>query len=895
MTTSSSSSSSSNAIETARKILERHVPLFGGNGSDDDVKEYVVQVLAEEASSSAAAAAAVACDDDGENDIGARRRNDLVELLEPLLAELTAAASNDDDDDGSRNLAHKVVDALFEEVLKEKTQQKQHQLPPQSEEEELSPIAEAAAEDDDDEDDTTASNSSDSDSSRGNPRSNPTATATTTVKKEKEKKKKTLKERREERRKRNTKKSGQDGETDGQQQQQPPAEDSLDVNDDYASTWQECCQQGAKWGGRGRGGRGEYAGAVNSVRSNIHLSNVTLSLPGNRGLELLQNSTVDVARGHRYGLCGRNGVGKSTLLRLLASKSVPGMPLDMRVLLVRQQIEGTDLSSLDTLVRADLDRTALLREQEEAERKLETLQLSDEDLKKVVDRLGNIVAELDAIGADTAEDRAMEILNGLQFTDAMIRGPTRNLSGGWRMRLALAQSLFVQSDLLLFDECTNHLDLHGLDWLINYLNKDPDRTLIVVSHDRHFLNAVCTDIVVLENQKLKYHVGNYADYERQQQEKAAREGQILDAAERQRTKAEAFIQKQQAASNKKSADPKKQRQAKMMREKKLERIGNYREDGKRYKQNSLKQLSEKHIRLAQKVVIEADEPIVKMYFPPPVWPPGIALGDAIVRLEDFSFGFDSSYPLLRDITLSVNRGSKIALVGRNGAGKSTLLKLISGEIEATKHSSRGNLWAHSNIRIGHVTQYAVEELENYAEQLVTEYAEEKLRRGKASAEIVAKASGNIRQYLGAFGLGGRHALQKIGSLSGGERMRLCFATVLAEQPHLLILDESTNHVDIETLDSTSDALNAFQGSVLMVSHNQSFLSGFCNELWVLENGSVTVNHSDTETFDELFSDYRSAALDSSTKSLKTRRQEKADMAKRATKQRAGARQNTALL
>lgn len=661
--------------------------------------------------------------------------------------------------------------------------------------------------------------------------------------------------------------------------------------EDDSSAWMDCQASGMKWGGRGKGGRGEYAGAVNSVKSNIHLTNVNVCLKN--GMELLTGSTMDIVKGHKYALIGRNGVGKSTLLQRLAQKAIPGMPHDMRILLVRQQIEGTDQSSLQTLVQADQDRLALLQEQEEAEKRLEAEGASNEDLEQIAERLGDIAAELDAVSADTAEDRALEILRGLQFTEAMIHGPTKHLSGGWRMRLALAQALMVQSDLLLFDECTNHLDLTGLEWLIHFLN-NKDCTLIVISHDRHFLDAVCTDVVVLEHQRLKYHVGNYSEYSRQQQEKAAREAQILDAAERQRSKAEAFVQKQQALASKKSADSNKQRQAKMIREKKLDRLGLYRDDGKRYKQFSLQTMSEDSIRLGQKVHIEVDEPVVKMHFPKPTWSPAISPGDAVLRLEGFRFGFDATKTLLKDTTVSVNRGSKIAIVGSNGAGKSTLMNLIAGDIDASKYNSKGVLWIHPNIRIGHVTQYAVEELESYADMTVAEYAEEKLRSGKFSAAILAKASGNVRQYLGAFGLGGRQALQKIGKLSGGERMRLCFATVLADECHLLILDESTNHVDIETLDAMSEALNEFDGSVLMVSHNQYFLSGFCNELWVLENGHLSVTHSDTQSFDDLFSEYRQSVFQSGH-SLSTQRREKATMAKRATKQRAGARQNTALL
>lgn len=466
------------------------------------------------------------------------------------------------------------------------------------------------------------------------------------------------------------------------------------------------------------------------------------------------------------------------------------------------------------------------------------------------------------------------------------------------MRLALAQALFVpHSDLILLDESTNHLDLHGMNWLIKYLTKEStqdERTLMVVSHDRSFLDAICTDIIVMEHQRLSYHVGNYSEYQRQMQEKSARQAQILDASERQRTKAIAFVQKQQ--NNKKSTDPNKQRQAKMIKEKKIDRIGNYREDGKRYKLNSLKKLDESYVRLAQKVQVEKDDPILKLHFPNPTWPPGVPENSPLVQLDGASFAYNTStQPLLKDLTISISRGSKIALVGNNGSGKTTLIKWITGELE-DQGKMTGSIWRHPSLRVGHVTQYSVEELEEYARMTVVQYAEEKLSTGRASSTVIKEASGNVRQYLGAFGLGGSHAHRPIGKLSGGERMRLCFATVLADEPHMLFLDESTNHVDLETLDSLSAALNDYQGAVLMVSHNQAFLSGFCKELWVLQDGHVAVSHDDTESFDELFSNYRCHLLSSSAAS--NRRQERrirTDMAKRATKQVTGAKQNTSLM
>lgn len=662
--------------------------------------------------------------------------------------------------------------------------------------------------------------------------------------------------------------------------------------DDHATAWQERKAAGLLWGGRGHGGRGVRVTGGENI-DHVHLPSVSLQYHGH---ELLVDSIMDINKGHRYGLLGRNGVGKSTLLRQLMAHNIPGLPHSMRILLVSQQIQGRDdQTALEALLEADVDRTALLQEQERVEDELER----GIDLERNAIRLGDIVAELDAIDADGAEDRATTILKGLGFTKEMRSSPTSALSGGWRMRLALAQALIVpSSDLILLDEVTNHLDLHGLNWLTQYLT-DPERnlTLMVVSHDRAFLGAICTDIIVMAHQRLTYHMGNYWDYERQMQEKSTREAQILDATERQQKKAVAFVQKQQQMANKKSADPNKQRQAKMIKDKKMDRIGMYREDGKKFKNMSLKKMDMASYRGAQKVHIERDDPVIRMKFPEPDWT-GIGESTTLIQLEDVGFSYNKGdgdnsdvvkkAPLLDNLTLSVTRGTKVALVGRNGCGKSTLVKLLSGDLDKESRPYSGKVTRHPNIRIGYVSQYSVEDLERFADMTLVEYAEEVLKKGRASSNIIAEASGNVRQYLGAFGLGGSHAHRLIGQLSGGERMRACFATVLADEPHLLLLDESTNHVDLETLDSMADALHEFTGAVVMVSHNQGFLSGFCNTLWVLEDGRVDVIHNDTDSFDELFSQYKSHVMSGSAAASRSHeRRAKADMAKRATKQSAG--------
>jgi ATP-binding cassette subfamily F protein 3 len=247
------------------------------------------------------------------------------------------------------------------------------------------------------------------------------------------------------------------------------------------------------------------------------------------------------------------------------------------------------------------------------------------------------------------------------------------------------------------------------------------------------------------------------------------------------------------------------------------------------------------------------------------------------------------------LVLDLERSSKVAIVGRNAAGKSTLLKLITGEIGPDEGVHfEGNVWRHPSLRIGYVSQHSVEELEAFSEQTVLDYAEEFIRPGKACAQVVQSAGGNIRQYLGGFGLGGALAHRLIGSLSGGERMRVCFAQVMSEEPQLLVMDEVTNHLDLETLDSLSTALNAYKGAIVIVSHNQGFLSGFCKELWVVEGGSVDVRHSDTESFDHMFSQYRNEAL-TSMSARNHQRHARATLAKRAQQQRSNTKQSTGLI
>jgi ATPase subunit of ABC transporter with duplicated ATPase domains len=629
----------------------------------------------------------------------------------------------------------------------------------------------------------------------------------------------------------------------------------------------------------------------------------------------LEDSPMTIDRGHRYGLLGRNGVGKSTLFKALQQHLIPGLPHQYRVLLVNQQLEGRDdVTALQAVLEADQDRTAVQQETEQIEALLE----QGINVQENAAKLEQLTIEWDAMDGDTAEQRAQDILKGLGFQKTMMQQPTSTLSGGWRMRLSLAQALFVQNviDLLLLDEVSNHLDLHGMLWLQQYLTSDKckDLTIIVISHDRDFLGAVTTDMIVMNHLRLSYHPGSYWDYQRQMQERTAMQSNKLEAAEKQRQKALEFVQKQQSQSNKKSADPNKQRQAKMIKDKKLERIGMFREDGKKFQNFSLAKMDVNSARLGQHVHIEQDDRVVPMRFPNPTWPTSLSDDTSpVITLESVTFQYATqSDTLLQNVTLHVDRGSKIALVGRNGCGKSTLVKLITGELGSSNEKGKitaGRIWRHPNVRIGHVSQYSVEELEAYGHLTVVEYAEQFLKDKKASSKAMEGASSkgygtNVRQYLGAFGLGGEHAHRLISTLSGGERMRLCFCTEMADEPHVLVLDESSNHLDLETLDSLAVALENFQGSIVMVSHNQGFLRIFANTLWICDQGQVEALYSDTSdggnltnaTFDDLFGQYKSQVMSSGAAASRSNaRRVHADLAKRAGKQSQGAKSRTALL
>lgn len=668
----------------------------------------------------------------------------------------------------------------------------------------------------------------------------------------------------------------------------------LNEMDDYSSAWQQQVKNSEDnpviWGGRGFGGRGVNRGKGIYKGKDAVVNQLTLSYGGGR--DLLYETHLVISHGHRYGLMGPNGVGKSTLLKRIASGTVPGWPLHLTVQMVEQEVLGSSCSAVECMREVVRGGGGSKREEHEKEVALLETVLDDpntkaDDMESAAERLSEIYEELEALDnnsdSQAANDeekdntfsgldkRAKTILKGLQFKESMLNLPGTLLSGGWRMRVALAQALYLEPDILLLDEPTNHLDLSAIMFLENYL-VDKAMTVVVVSHDGHFLDAICTDMIKFEpTGKLKYHVGNYTSFREMEEQSWARNSNKADAVARKEKKAKEFIQKQRSMSNSKHRDDNKQRQA-AERQKKLSRIGLFSENGQKFKLlaegntknggsnraghifGNYKTSSGMESFFVSNEQVAFGETKQQLNFKFPAAPPLKGGGSQLplITMEDCCFRYDkdeksssSSSWFLQDVSLRVDYGSRIAVVGKNGAGKSTLLNLLSGKLAV----NRGEFNSHPNLRVAHIAQHHIEHLGAFLELSPVEYF---LQQHQAKSEEEA------RQFLGGFGLVGPLALQLIGTLSGGQKARLDFATVMYTEPHVLILDEPTNHLDRDSLDSLAKAVEKFQGAVVIVSHNQDFMSRCATEMWTVANNRVKVEVADGEvaTFNDVFERYK---------------------------------------
>ncbi|XP_074599540.1 ATP-binding cassette sub-family F member 3 isoform X2 [Brevipalpus obovatus] len=490
---------------------------------------------------------------------------------------------------------------------------------------------------------------------------------------------------------------------------------------------------------------------------------------------LLLGADLTLSFGRKYGLVGRNGIGKSTLLKMISSGSL-SIPRHISLLHVEQEVVGNEKSALEAVLECDANRHALLEE----EKRL--LNSKDDDAGE---KLEKIYADLIATEADKAPARAAAILHGLGFTESMQKQATKEFSGGWRMRIALARALFSRPDLLLLDEPTNMLDMKAIIWLENYLVKSWTSTLLVVSHDKQFLNIVPTNILHFHNQRIDPYSGNYENFVKVKNEKVKNQEREYESQMEYRKHVQEFIDK-------------------------------FRYNAKRASlvQSKLKMLE----KLPELKPVEKEEKVVLKF--PEVEP---LSGSPILQLDEVSFGFGSD-DILHKISLNANLESRICIVGDNGSGKTTLLKILTGELNPRS----GERKAHRNLKIGYFSQHHVDQLSMNLSSI--EFL---------ASKFPGKPSEHYRNYLGRFGVTGDLGVQPIQSLSGGQKSRVAFAAMCLALPLLIILDEPTNHLDVETVEALGDALNHYKGGVVLVSHDETLIRMVCKELWLVKDKKVT--------------------------------------------------------
>ena len=506
------------------------------------------------------------------------------------------------------------------------------------------------------------------------------------------------------------------------------------------------------------------------------------------GRRFFNGATVSLPVGAKVGLVGRNGIGKSTLFKLILGEYTPGggdisMPKAARVASVDQEHPATPVSLLDTILAADVERERLTKALDTAE----------------PEQLGEIYARLIEIDADRAPSRAAEILAGLGFSQADLKRPMAEFSGGWRMRVALAAALFAEPELMLLDEPTNYLDLEGALWLEARLKKYP-HTALIISHDRELLNNSVDFILHLSEQKLELYTGGYDDFEKRRAEKL----RLLQAAgrkqEAERAHLQSFIDRFKAKASKAA-----QAQSRMKRLARLEPIA--------------------------ATIEERVAPFVLPSPPRPLAPP-------LVRLEDANVGYGGP-PILKRLNLRLDIDDRIGLLGVNGAGKSTFAKMIAGALEI----EHGHIHRDRRMKVGWFHQHQIEALDP------TDTPLEIVRRAMPEASESSR-----RSRLAQWGLGFDKAETTVASLSGGERARLLLNLVAMEAPHLLILDEPTNHLDIDSRRALLDALNEYEGAVILITHDRSLMELVADRLWLAADGGV-------KPFDGDMDDYARYVLD----------------------------------
>lgn len=541
-----------------------------------------------------------------------------------------------------------------------------------------------------------------------------------------------------------------------------------------------------------------------SKSKDIKVDGFDISIGGKR---ILTDTSLTLAYGRRYGLVGQNGIGKSTLLRALSRREV-AIPTHISILHVEQEITGDDTPAIQAVLDADVWRKKLLRDQEKITKQLADLETQrsqmadtsrdaatlDKEKDGLDTTLGDIQAKLSEMESDKAESRAASILAGLGFSTERQQFATKTFSGGWRMRLALARALFCEPDLLLLDEPSNMLDVPSVTFLANYLQTYPS-TVLVVSHDRAFLNEMATDIIHQHSERLDYYKGaNFDSFYATKEERKKTAKREYENNLAQRAHLQAFI------------------------------------DKFRYNAGKAAEAQSRIKKLERMPVLEPPEAEYSVHFK---FPDVEKLSPPIIQMSGVAFGYNEQKALLKNVDLDVQLDSRIGIVGPNGAGKTTILKLLIGQLQPTA----GLVSQNARLRIGFFAQHHVDALDMNTSAV-----------GFMQKTYPGKTDEEYRRHLGAFGITGMTGLQKLELLSGGQKSRVAFACLSLTNPHILVLDEPSNHLDIEAMDALSIALQNFGGGVLMVSHDVTMLQNVCTSLWVCDNGTVTKFPGDVNAY-----------------------------------------------
>ncbi len=516
------------------------------------------------------------------------------------------------------------------------------------------------------------------------------------------------------------------------------------------------------------------------------------SLQIRRGVRvLLENATAVINPGQKVGLVGKNGCGKSTLLSLLknelsADAGSVTFPASWSLAWVNQETPALTKTAIDYVIDGDRE----FREREAA--------LNDASARNDGNAIALIHGQLDAIHAWSIQARAASLLSGLGFSQDQLHRPVSDFSGGWRMRLNLAQALLCRSDLLLLDEPTNHLDLDAVIWLERWL-KSYSGTLILISHDRDFLDPVVNKIIHIEQQTLYEYTGNYSSFEIQRATRLAQQQALFQSQQEKVQHLQKYIDRFRAQATKA-----KQAQSRI---KMLERM---------------ELIAPAHV----------DNPFSFSFRAPE------SLPNPLLKMEKVTAGYGERI-ILDAIKLNLVPGSRIGLLGRNGAGKSTLIKLLAGELEALD----GKVGLAKGIKLGYFAQHQLEYL----------------RADESPLQHLARIAPQtleqqLRDYLGGFGFQGDKVSEITERFSGGEKARLVLALIVWQRPNLLLLDEPTNHLDLDMRQALTEALIDFEGALVVVSHDRHLLRATTDDLYLVHDGKVDVFEGDLEDYQQWLSD-----------------------------------------